>query len=69
MNDVETTAVDAAYADKLKQLISVLTDNFMQANGDAAKETTAEDSFRHGVALIRRVRNRAIALLQQEVAG
>ena len=69
MNDAETNAADAAYADKLKQLISVLADNFVQANGDAAKEKTAEDSFRHGAALVRRVRNRASALLQQGGVG
>lgn len=53
---------DAAEA-KIKELFNALFQAFTTAAGDAAAERVAEERFRTGVVLVKRVRDRAISNL------
>lgn len=62
MNDAETIA--AAYADALKLLYKVLTSSYTSAEGNKAVEKKADDAFKAGLELSRKVRDRALALVK-----
>ena len=63
MNEIESKAIDAAYGEEMKDLIVVLVDNYIEAAGSAIKEKAAEEEFKRGIALVRRVRDRTVDLL------
>jgi hypothetical protein len=62
MNDTETIA--AAYADALKLLYKVMTSSYVAAEGNKAVEKKADDAFKAGLELARKVRDRALALVK-----
>ena len=54
--------IKAAYTDTIKNIYNVFFDSFAGAGGDAVAESHAEQAFQRGIALARRVRDRALAL-------
>jgi glycerol-3-phosphate acyltransferase PlsY len=62
MTDNKAT-IETAYADALKGLYAVMLSSYSFAGGDKATEKKADDSFRAGLALAIKVRDRALALL------
>jgi hypothetical protein len=56
-------SVLAAYDDAVKKLYATLFDQYIGAGGDAAQEQQAETHFTTGLALARKARDRAIALV------
>ena len=63
MNEIESKAVDAAYAENIRSLVCVLFNNYVEAGDDATKQKDAEEHFRRGASLARRVHERAVAVL------
>ncbi len=61
MNEEEQ--IEAAYSDALKGLYKVLMTSYLTADGNKQVEKKADEAFKAGVALARRSRDRAIALL------
>jgi hypothetical protein len=59
----DNDAIDAAYSAVLQNLYTVLSSSFLLAKGDTAKEQTAEEAFKQGLALARKVRERAKVLV------
>jgi hypothetical protein len=62
MND-DKTAIDAAFGDAIKGLYKVMMNSYAAAEGNKAVEKKADDSFRAGLTLARKVRDKAITLL------
>jgi len=57
--------IQSAYEDAIKRLYATLFDAYTAAGGVQQQEQQAERNFTTGVALARRSRDRAIALLAQ----
>jgi len=55
--------INAAYQEAIKSLYTRLYNGYAEAGGVAAQEQQAEQNFTAGIALARRSRDRAIALL------
>jgi hypothetical protein len=55
--------IQTAYADALGKLYAALFDQYVQAGGDTAEEQQADQHFTTGLALARRSRDRALALV------
>ena len=62
MNDADTVA--AAYADAIKGLFKVLSSSYLMAAGDKQAEKHADDAFKAGLALARKVRDQALVLVR-----
>ena len=62
MTDDKST-IEAAYGDALKGLYKVMMSSYSAAEGNKAVEKKADDSFKAGLALASKVRDRALALL------
>jgi hypothetical protein len=56
-------AICLAYADTLCSLYVQMFDSYVTANGSQSDEKNADDAFRLGLAIARKARNRALALL------
>jgi len=61
--------IQSAYADALKKLFSVYFEALATAAGDAAAEARAASDFGRGVAIARKARDRAAALVAQGSSG
>ena len=59
----DSDSIHEAYAAKLVGLYEVMFAAYLSAAGDSAKEKKAEAKFAEALALARRVRDRALALL------
>jgi hypothetical protein len=55
--------IDDAYAGTLKNLYNVMLDSYITANGRQSDEKRADDSFKLGLAIARKVQKTALALL------
>jgi hypothetical protein len=55
-----------AYGTTIQLMFRVFFESFTAAKGNTEDERNAEERFRAGVAQARHVRDRAVALLQQE---
>ena len=55
--------IQAAYSDALKGLYKILMTAYSTADGNKQVEKKADEAFKAGVALARRSRDRAVALL------
>jgi hypothetical protein len=62
MKDSEVIA--DAYADALGSLYNVMKTSYMLAAGDAKSEKHADEAFKTGLQLARRVRDQALLLVQ-----
>ncbi len=56
-------AIDDAYVDTLNNLYNVMLNSYIVANGSQPDEKRADDAFKLGLAIARKVRNNALALL------
>jgi hypothetical protein len=61
MNDQDT--IKQAYADALKKMYGVLLDAFVSAQQDQTAQDQAKQRFSAGLALARKTRDAALALL------
>ena len=61
--DNDKQAIDDAYAGTLKNLYNVMLDSCITANGNQPDEKRADDSFKLGLAIARKVQKTALALL------
>ena len=59
----ESDLIKAAYAETIKNIYNVFFDSIAGASGDNVAESHAEQAFQRGIALARRVRDRALALI------
>ena len=55
--------INAAYAETIQSLYKIMMSSYSFAKGDAQLERKADGAFEAGVALARRVRERAVALV------
>jgi hypothetical protein len=56
-------AIDDAYVDTLNNLYNLMLNSYIVANGSQPDEKRADDAFKLGLAIARKVRNNALALL------
>ena len=61
--DQDKESIDAAYADTLKNLYKVMLSSYVAADGNKPLEKKADDSFKAGLTMAKKVRDRAFALL------
>ncbi len=61
--DKDKEAIDDAYVDTLNNLYNVMLDSYIVANGSQPDEKRADDTFKLGLSIARKVRNKALALL------
>jgi len=61
MNDRDT--IEEAYADALRNLYNVLLDAFVEAPQDQKAQSSATQRFSAGLAMARKARDAALALL------
>ena len=59
----ERECIQEAFESRIKLIFVSFLQSYNDAQGNVAKEKTAEDAFRNGIAFSRRVRDRALALL------
>jgi hypothetical protein len=59
----DKAAIDLAYADTLDNLYTHMFDSYVAANDSEPDEKKADDAFKFGLAIARKVRNRALAML------
>lgn len=56
-------AIFIAYTETLSSLYNQMFDSYVTANGSQSDEKNADDAFSLGLAIARKVRNTALALL------
>jgi hypothetical protein len=61
--DNDKQAIDDAYAGTLKNLYNVMLSSYITANGNQPDEKRADDAFKLGLAIARKVQKTALALL------
>lgn len=59
----DTEAIERAYAAALGELYKVMMISYTAAGGNRTVERQADEAFRAGLALARKVRDRALALV------
>jgi hypothetical protein len=59
----DQTSIQSAYENAIKGLYAKLFEGYTEAGGVAAQEQHADQNFTTGIALARRSRDRALALL------
>lgn len=59
----DKAATEAAYADAIKILYKVMMTSYSAAEGNKAVEKKADDAFKAGLVLTRKVRDKALDLL------
>lgn len=61
--DKDKEAIEDAYAATLNNLYNVMLDSYIVADGSQPDEKKAADAFKLGLAIARKVRNKALTLL------
>ena len=61
--DKDKEVIEGAYADTLNNLYNVMLDSYITANGSQPDESRANDAFKLGLAMARKARSKAMALL------
>ncbi|HEV8690293.1 MAG TPA: hypothetical protein VGQ91_08375 [Ideonella sp.] len=62
-NELETKAIDAAFAGVLDKAFTALHFAYTSADGDTAQQTQADERFKTSVSLARKVRQQALKQL------
>lgn len=60
---MEKETIESAYAAKVKVLYDTMLSSYLAADGNKAMEKKADDAFKAGLAIAKRVREKAISLL------
>jgi hypothetical protein len=63
MNESDRDTIEEAYADALRNLFNVLLDAFVEAPQDQKAQNSAAQRFSGGLAVARKARDAALALL------